>query len=309
MHVFPDCKVYVGLTKQRCEARWGLNGNGYKKQPVYSAIQFYGWDNIDHIIVKTNMDVVEAKQLEKQLIQKYDSINNGWNISTGGSTGGKACETIKYKGKNYSSEEILQFSSVENLTSHDITTRLSHGWDIEKILNKKKQSRNSKYEYKNIYYTVKQLVKFIQEPTIDYNILRCRLEKGWDTERALTQSVGVKKQPYGLGERIYEYNGKMYNSYELSQINPELGLTSSDITGRINCKKWTVEKAISQPKKKMNYEFEYNGKYYNSHELAEICIDPSMTYHDVTDRYRDGWSVWEIVNIPKGTTRKKYYKK
>ena len=58
----------------------------------------------------------------------------------------------------------------------------------------------------------------------------------------------------------------------------------------------------------MNLSFEYQGKIYDSHELAKIALDHTMTYHDVTDRARMGWSTWEIVNIPKGQTRKQYYK-
>lgn len=100
----------------------------------------------------------------------------------------------------------------------------------------------------------------------------------------------------------------MYNSYELSQIHPELGLKSVDITTRINHHHWDIERAITQPKKKRKQLFEYEGKMYTSHELADICVDKNIKYHDVTDRIRMGWSAWEIVNIPKGTNRKRFYK-
>lgn len=83
-------KNYVGITCQKPQYRWGKNGIGYKLQPkFYRAIQKYGWDNFDHIIEEEGLSIEQALQLERQLILKYDSINNGYNISTGGGFGYK----------------------------------------------------------------------------------------------------------------------------------------------------------------------------------------------------------------------------
>ena len=100
----------------------------------------------------------------------------------------------------------------------------------------------------------------------------------------------------------------MYNSYELTQISDVEGLTIEDITSRINHHGWSVERAITQPKKKVNILFEYNDLLYDSHEIALLCKDKTMTHHDVTDRNRKGWSIEEIINIPKGITKKQYYR-
>lgn len=79
-------KQYVGLTsRHNPTARW-QNGNGYKLQPkFYNAILKYGWDNFEHIIVKTHLTREEASDLEKQLILKYDTKNNknGYNDRDG----------------------------------------------------------------------------------------------------------------------------------------------------------------------------------------------------------------------------------
>ena len=49
-------KCYVGQTCQKPEARWGSQGRGYKEQPYfYRAIQKYGWDNFEHIILEENI--------------------------------------------------------------------------------------------------------------------------------------------------------------------------------------------------------------------------------------------------------------
>ena len=44
-------KKYIGITKQKPENRWGLNGYNYRSSPYfYFAIQKYGWNNFEHII-------------------------------------------------------------------------------------------------------------------------------------------------------------------------------------------------------------------------------------------------------------------
>ena len=51
MHIFPNNKVYIGVTKQKPEYRW-RNGTKYNdNQYMKNAIQKYGWGNIKHIIL------------------------------------------------------------------------------------------------------------------------------------------------------------------------------------------------------------------------------------------------------------------
>jgi predicted GIY-YIG superfamily endonuclease len=48
-------KKYIGITSQKPEKRWG-NGKNYKKNTyIRRAIDKYGWDNFEHIILKTNL--------------------------------------------------------------------------------------------------------------------------------------------------------------------------------------------------------------------------------------------------------------
>lgn len=70
IHITPSNKYYVGITsKEPCE-RW-RNGFGYYSQKYfYNAIQKYGWDNIYHEIVASNLTKEEANNFEKLLIQK-----------------------------------------------------------------------------------------------------------------------------------------------------------------------------------------------------------------------------------------------
>ena len=80
-------KIYIGITKQKPEKRWGNNGINYKTSPhFYAAIQKYGWDNFDHDILFENLTHDEACLKEQELIKYYDSMNRefGYNSTSGG---------------------------------------------------------------------------------------------------------------------------------------------------------------------------------------------------------------------------------
>lgn len=88
IHITPSNKAYVGITSQSVKKRWN-NGLGYiKNKHFYRAILRYGWDNIQHNIIATELDEEQAKCLEMELIQKYNSadIRYGYNITKGGDT-------------------------------------------------------------------------------------------------------------------------------------------------------------------------------------------------------------------------------
>lgn len=81
-------KKYIGITKQQPESRWGINGEGYKSSPhFYAAIQKYGWDNFEHIVLYQGLTKEEACQKEIELIEEYQTQNReyGYNIMSGGS--------------------------------------------------------------------------------------------------------------------------------------------------------------------------------------------------------------------------------
>lgn len=99
-HTTPNGKVYIGQTCKKPTERWA-NGNGYKHQMFYNAIQKYGWDNIKHEILFDRLSKKEAYAKEIELISYYDATNpeNGYNLAFGGisTTGVKCSEETKVK--------------------------------------------------------------------------------------------------------------------------------------------------------------------------------------------------------------------
>ena len=83
-------KSYIGITSQKCENRWGINGKGYELQPkFYHAIQKYGWDNFQHDILYTNLNKETALKIEADLIKTYNTIENGYNVASYGTVESK----------------------------------------------------------------------------------------------------------------------------------------------------------------------------------------------------------------------------
>lgn len=80
-----NSKVYIGITKQKPKYRWN-DGNGYKTQIFYKAIQKYGWNNFEHYILFQHLTKEEAEKKEIELIAEYKSNQKkyGYNIENGG---------------------------------------------------------------------------------------------------------------------------------------------------------------------------------------------------------------------------------
>lgn len=93
-------KVYIGITSQKPQNRWGSNGSKYKKGlRFYNAIKKYTWQNFEHIILFEKLTKKEAEQKEIELIRQYKSndVNYGYNIANGGNSKGKHSEETKRK--------------------------------------------------------------------------------------------------------------------------------------------------------------------------------------------------------------------
>lgn len=77
-----DGRKYIGQTND-IHSRW--KPSAYKTcTKFYNAIQEYGWNNFTHEIIYDNLTLEEANELEEKLIAEYDTINNGFNLDSGG---------------------------------------------------------------------------------------------------------------------------------------------------------------------------------------------------------------------------------
>lgn len=95
VHVFPNGKRYYGQTCVDPETRWrkGKRYSGLMRK----AIEKYGWENIEHTVLITNLSLEEADAFEMSLISQFRTCDPeyGYNITHGGDG---------YKGAKHSKE-------------------------------------------------------------------------------------------------------------------------------------------------------------------------------------------------------------
>lgn len=110
-------KIYIGQTRQQLSRRWVPSA--YKGCTLfYRAIEKYGWDGFDHVVLKDNLSMVEADCYERYYITHYNSTDSqcGYNCDSGGSLYKKHSEETKEKirmaniGKQYSDETKAKHS-------------------------------------------------------------------------------------------------------------------------------------------------------------------------------------------------------
>lgn len=108
------------LLSKNLKKRW-QNGKKYGNNDHFTnAINYYGWDNFDHIVIARGLTEEEAKWLEIELIRELDTTNRdkGYNITKGGegTNGYKHTEETRknigkiHKGKTLSEETRKKLS-------------------------------------------------------------------------------------------------------------------------------------------------------------------------------------------------------
>lgn len=74
-------KIYIGITKYGDDPnrRW-RNGLGYEyNKKFFADIIKFGWDNFTHEILETGLDESSAAARERYYIEKFNSVENGYN--------------------------------------------------------------------------------------------------------------------------------------------------------------------------------------------------------------------------------------
>lgn len=92
-------KCYVGLTKISLQRRWA-NGSGYKRCRLFwRAIEKYGWDGFDHIVLAHAETKEDAEDLERFYIALFRSNNPefGYNLNSGGGINREISEETRQK--------------------------------------------------------------------------------------------------------------------------------------------------------------------------------------------------------------------
>jgi group I intron endonuclease len=102
LHITPCGKKYFGVASTTAKKRW-RNGGGYINNEYFTrAIEKYGWDNIEHIILAEGLTSFEADLFEIFCIAYYNTMNRdiGYNLTSGGRKHYHHAEETKQKMKD-----------------------------------------------------------------------------------------------------------------------------------------------------------------------------------------------------------------
>lgn len=218
MHICPNNKKYIGITKNNTEKRWN-HGRGYRNCTLfYKAINKYKWKNIRHKILYTNLSKEEASKKEIQLIQKYKTYNSkyGYNISLGGIKGDRFSEETKNKISERTKEAMRNPKIREKLRqSHKGQKSPMKGKKLSKehksklvhngMLGKKHSEKSKELMRKNI--TKKRKVICLETGTIYDSINEAARQTKIDY-RNIYRSCNKGYQTKGLHWKYYNINNK-----------------------------------------------------------------------------------------------------
>lgn len=110
---------YIGVTKQKLSHRF-KSGKGYKKDTkINKAIEKYGWENFEHIILFETEDKELAGEKERQFIKKYDTVKKGYNKQDGGFK--------NFQAAKHSKETLRRISEKQKGRHHSPNTEFKKG--------------------------------------------------------------------------------------------------------------------------------------------------------------------------------------
>lgn len=129
-------KRYIGQTCDLKE-RWRCKGKNYfASVKFFNAIKKYGWDSFEHIVLYENLTLEEANRIEEELIEKYDTIKNGYNIKSGGENSVMSEESKKKM------SETLKKGYVEHPERKEKISKARKGWRMSEEHRKKISEAN-----------------------------------------------------------------------------------------------------------------------------------------------------------------------
>lgn len=163
VHISPNGKRYYGITnRDKCEYRWNSGKGYYKNKHFTNAINKYGWDNFEHIVLFNNLTKEEACLLEQMYIALYDTMNPkyGYNNTSGGehyipSEESRRKNSEAKKGKQFTEEHKNKISEARKgiqfteETKRKLSESRTGKHHTEESKRKISENRKGKYKGKN----------------------------------------------------------------------------------------------------------------------------------------------------------------
>lgn len=239
---------------------------------------------IDEVMYKSYKALADTFNLDYKVV--VDRLNHGWvaydiSLATNNTIG------VILNSTYYTSYK--EIDRVFKLPLGTVLNRVRNGKLLKDSLFPIEVISYDIVVYKGEEYKLDELAIIYK---IDSKIVRNRLSKGWDLERALaTPKLEIL--------HTVEYKDVIYDS--LSKLTDSLGLSYGTIKSRLS-NGWDLIDAIEKPVKEKGYY--YNNKFYTS--LKELAIEYNISSEAIRGALRRKLNIDEAVESAKIYAEKKY---
>lgn len=178
-HTCPNGKVYIGITGMKPERRW-KNGEGYRTQIFYRAVQKYGFENIQHEILFDGLTKEEAEQKETELIVYYKSNQDeyGYNVDNGGNSVGTHSERTRQKLSKYMTGDARNKGRVHTKKSRENMSKAHIG---NKLTEETKRKLSEFHIGKKYTDEIKEHMKIAARKSKSYSVYCKELDMSFNS--------------------------------------------------------------------------------------------------------------------------------
>lgn len=207
-------KVYIGITSQKPEQRWGSQGCNYKSSPhFYSAIQKYGWDNFEHNILFTDLTKEQACLKEQELIKEYNSMNRefGYNSTSGGDI-----FTMNEETKQKMSQAMIRNQNgLGHPCSEEKKEKISNAQKGRKFTEEHKQKLSEAAKNRHVPCS-EEKKQILKEKSHKKSVYCEELDKIFESVQECSRQLGIpatsiSKLCNGRGKTLKGYHLRYYN--------------------------------------------------------------------------------------------------
>lgn len=210
-------KVYIGITSQIPEKRWGKNGKNYTESIKFNnAIKKYGWNNFKHEILYEGLSNKEAISIEESLILYYQKLNKSYNLIPNVYTNLGESRKIKVIVYNVYGEYIDTYDSIHqaatklNLTESNINSALKNNYGCIQI--KGMIFLKSEDELHKKLKLVKEKSKYFNKHILQYNL------NGKLLNEYLSMKDCIQKTGYNRSTIMNALHNKSYKGVALGYV-------------------------------------------------------------------------------------------
>ena len=194
-------KSYIGITTKTLEHRKRTHEKAvkYVNRKFYNALSKYGFDNFEWSVLEECNSITELENKEVYYIEKYDSLNNGYNLTSGGES------TKEYSDE---SKQLMREARVDwHKSNRNGFKGKTHTKEVRKQISEKLKGRVSPNKDKELSQTHRENLSKAQKDWLETN-QHPNLGRTWkhSKKREYTEVTCPKCGKSGKGPNMKRYH-------------------------------------------------------------------------------------------------------